>query len=325
MTQPRKNIVSISDTPYYHCIGRCVRRAFLCGIDDFSGQSYEHRRQWIVDRINHLAATFAIDICAYAVMSNHYHLVLRLSPDKSKHWNQSEVIERWQNLYSGGELASRFQSGETLTQNEKLILDNKIKLWRERLSDLSWFMRCLNEHIAVLANKEDECTGRFWEGRFKSQALLDEAALITCMAYVDLNPIRANIAKTPEVSDFTSIKERIREHLGKSNCAKALLSMDGDNAKSSGLPFLLKDYIEVVDWTGRTLRTDKAGKISSNLPPILDRLGLKPNSWIAQQNHFGKHYFMAIGAKERIKSMALRIGVKWLNGQGACSPYPTTT
>jgi len=325
MTQPRKNIVSISDTPYYHCIGRCVRRAFLCGFDEFSSQSFEHRRQWIVDRLNHLASTFAIDVCAYAVMSNHYHLVLRLSPGKSKNWSQSEIINRWQKLYSGGELVRTYQSGEPLTEDEQFALDIKTEVWRERLSNLSWFMRCLNEHIAVLANKEDECTGRFWEGRFKSQALLDEAALITCMAYVDLNPIRANMAKTPEASDYTSIKERIRENLGKPHEAKELLSMDGDNAKSKGLPFYLSDYLELVDWTGRAFRIDKSGKIPKQLPPILHRLGLKPRTWIVQQNQFGRRYFLVAGAKEKIKTMALKIGLKWMNGQGSRSPYSTTT
>ena len=320
MTQPRKNIVSVSQTPYYHCIGRCVRRAFLCGHDDFSGKSFEHRRQWIVDRMNHLASTFAIDVCAYAVMSNHYHLVLRLSPGKSKHWSQTEIIERWQKLYSGGELARAYQSGEQLSEAQRFALDSKTELWRERLTDLSWFMRCLNEDIAKLANKEDECTGRFWEGRFKSQALLDEAALITCMAYVDLNPIRANMAKTPEASDYTSIRERIKEHLGQPHSAKELLSLDGDTARSTGLPFRLTDYLELVDWTGRAIRAGKSNAIATNLPPILQRLGLEPRSWMVQQNHFGKRYFLVAGAKDKIKTLALKIGVKWMNGQGIGAP-----
>ncbi len=73
MPKPRKVQVSLETTPYYHCVSRCVRRAFLCGVDDLSGKSYEHRREWIVDRIKELVEIFAIDTCAYSVMSNHYH------------------------------------------------------------------------------------------------------------------------------------------------------------------------------------------------------------------------------------------------------------
>lgn len=322
MTQPRKNIVSISEIPYYHCIGRCVRRAFLCGNDEFSGQSFEHRRQWIVDRLNYLSETFAIDVCAYAVMSNHYHLVLRLSPNQTKHWSQSEVIERWQKLYSGGQLVRAWQAGEILSEAERDALDSKTELWRERLSDLSWFMRSLNEYIARLANKEDDCTGRFWEGRFKSQALLDEAALIACMAYVDLNPVRASIAKAPETSDYTSVKERIRQHLGRSHAAGKLLVMDGDNVRSEGLPFYLQDYLELVDWTGRAIVRGKSGVISGDLPAILQRLHLQPDNWLSQQNHFGKRYYLVAGSKEKIRTLALKIGIKWMNGQGVGSPFP---
>lgn len=322
MTQPRKNIVSISETPYYHCIGRCVRRAFLCGNDEFSGQSFEHRRQWIVDRLNYLSETFAIDVCAYAVMSNHYHLVIRLSPNQTKHWSQSEVIERWQKLYSGGQLVRAWQAGEILSEVERDELDSKTELWRERLSDLSWFMRSLNEYIARLANKEDDCTGRFWEGRFKSQALLDEAALIACMAYVDLNPVRASIAKAPETSDYTSIKERIRQHLGRSHAADKLLVMDGNNVRSEGLPFYLQDYLELVDWTGRAIVRGKSGVISGDLPAILQRLHLRPDNWLLQQNHFGKRYYLVAGSKKKIRTLALKIGIKWMNGQGVGSPFP---
>ncbi len=325
MTQPRKNIVSISDTPYYHCIGRCVRRAFLCGFDEFSGKSFEHRRQWIVDRLNHLSEVFAIDICAYAVMSNHYHLVLRLSPSTSKKWTQDEVIEHWQQLYSGGTLVSAYQAGEVLTKEQRATLDIQIEVWRERLSDISWFMRCLNEYIAVLANKEDECTGRFWEGRFKSQALLDEAALISCMAYVDLNPVRAKIAKTPEQSDYTSVRERVRQHLGKPHAANNLLEMSGDSKSSMGLPFQLEDYLKLIDWTGSMVGGGKKGVIPSHLQPIMERLHLRSETWMAQQKHFGRRYFLVAGSREKIKTLALKIGVKWMNGQGSCSTFSLST
>ena len=93
---------------------------------------------------------------------------------------------------------------------ESDVLMFRIRLWRERLYDVSWFMRCLNETIAKMANKEDGCTGRFWEGRFKSQSLLDEQAVLTCMAYVDLNPIRTGIAKTPESSDLPVYKVELK-------------------------------------------------------------------------------------------------------------------
>ena len=67
----------------------------------------------------------------------------------------------------------------------------------------------LSQKIAVKANHEDKCTGRFWEGRYKSQALLDEASILACAMYVDLNPIRAAIAQTPETSDYTGAKDRL--------------------------------------------------------------------------------------------------------------------
>ncbi len=325
MPQPRKNLISIEDTPFYHCIGRCVRRAFLCGKDKFSGKDYEHRRQWVVDRLNLLSTTFAIDLCSYAVMSNHYHVVLRLSPKQSEDWTQTEVIERWQRLYTGGPLIALYQAGELLSDSQRMMFDSQIEIWRKRLTDISWYMRCLNEHLARMANKEDNCTGRFWEGRFKSQALLDEAALMTCMAYVDLNPIRANIAKTPEESDYTSVKERIREHLGKSHAAGYVLTMEGDNQQSEGLPFYFNDYLALLDWSGRAIREGKSGSISVNLPPILTRLNIESGTWIKQVNHFGKCWYRVAGSKQRIKSLAGKIGLKWMNGQGRDSPFPNST
>ncbi|MCG7981433.1 MAG: transposase, partial [Candidatus Thiodiazotropha lotti] len=213
MTRARKTLVSLESTPFYHCISRCVRRAWLCGEDPYTGQNFEHRRQWVLDRLRQLSEIFAVDICAYAILSNHYHVVLHVDREKGNGWTECEVIRRWTQLYKGHLLADRYLAGEVMSGAEKAVLSELIEEWRLRLFDISWFMRCLNEHLARKANEEDRCKGRFFEGRFKSQALLDEGTLLTCMSYVDLNPIRASMAKTPEESNFTSIQERIKRYI----------------------------------------------------------------------------------------------------------------
>jgi REP element-mobilizing transposase RayT len=92
MTQPRKQQVSVADTAFYNITSRCVRRAFLCGVDHYSGRSYEHRRDWVEQRIRLLSSVFAIDICAYAVMSNHLHLVVQLKPQEAENWTSDQAV-----------------------------------------------------------------------------------------------------------------------------------------------------------------------------------------------------------------------------------------
>ncbi len=213
MTRPRSSLVSVSDTPWYHLVSRCVRRAFLCGSDAHSGQSFEHRRGWVVERLRQLAGVFAIDVAAYAVMSNHYHLVLRIDAERARSWSRDEVLRRWTQLFDGPFAVQRLLAGkgEELDAATHLGIDEWAEKYRARLCDLSWFMRVLNETIARKANAEDDVTGRFWEGRFKSQALLDEQAILAAMVYVDLNPIRAQMAETPEGSEHTSVADRIAQ------------------------------------------------------------------------------------------------------------------
>ncbi len=274
MPKARKHQISLDATSYYHCTSRCVRRAFLCGVDRVSGKSYEHRRDWIEDRIHALANVFCINVCAYAVMSNHLHVVLHVDQELALSLSHLDICERWHSLFKGTELTKRFHKGDALTPAEYDAVIQKLELWREQLISISWFMRCLNEPIARQANFEDNCTGSFWEGRFTCQALLDEKALAACMAYVDLNPIRADIATTPETSDYTSVKHRI-DTLRVSNKQPATLHPFVGNPRKNmpkGLPFNLDDYFALVDWTGRQVKPNKRGVIDDALPPILTRL-----------------------------------------------------
>ena len=211
MTLPRSKYVLEGQEGVYHCFSRCVRRAYLYGIDALTHRDFSHRKSWLVERLKYLAGIFAIDVCAYAVMENHYHTILRTRPDIVASWTDREVAKRWLTLFPRRRGPRRTHTPPT----EKEICGladwpERIAQLRKRLCSLSWFMGRLNEYIARAANKEDKVKGRFWESRFKCQALLDEAAIAACMVYVDLNLIRAGLASTPEGSDFTSIQERIR-------------------------------------------------------------------------------------------------------------------
>lgn len=316
MPQPRSSQISLSDTPYYHCVSRCVRRSFLCGIDKYSGQSYEHRRGWVEQRLLFLSSIFSIDICAYAVMSNHVHVVLHVDVKQTQMWSNNEVVKRWHRLHKGTLLTQKFVRGDMLNQGEQLSLDDTITEYRKRLHDISWLMRNLNEYIAREANKEDECTGRFWEGRFKSQALLDEPALLACMAYVDLNPIRAKIADTPETSEHTSIQLRLNSL--KKLSTHSLMPFVGNPRQDmpKGIAFSLKDYGELVDITGRVIRHDKAGNIDPQHQPILQRLGLSDEQWLTLTTEFEKHFCYAAGSEMMMNQFKQSTGHQRIRGMG---------
>ncbi len=208
----RTEICAADEVQAFHLINRCVRRTFLCGKDRRSGKDYSHRKEWIRERLEELAGIFALDILSFAVLSNHLHVVVRTRPDIVKAWSDDEVAQRWWRLFpqrrnENGTPAEPTEFDLNAIRNDTSGLKEK----RRRLKDISWFMRCLAEPIARRGNKDDQVSGRFWEGRFRAQILLDETAVAACMAYVDLNPIRAGIAATPETSDFTSVKERIED------------------------------------------------------------------------------------------------------------------
>ncbi|USD66286.1 transposase [Vibrio sp. SCSIO 43136] len=302
MTTARRQLVSVDATPYYHCVSRCVRRSFLCGIDAVTNISYEHRRAWIETKIQDLTHTYCIDVCAYAVMSNHFHLVLHINRAKAYDLTAEEVIDRWALSHKLPALIKKWQLKQLSCEAEELKCLDIIEVWRERLWSLSWFMKELNYDIACKANLEDECSGHFWESRFKSQALLDEKALAAAMAYVDLNPVRSGIASTPESSEFTSIKARItalRQNLETAPCLHPFVGSK-DNKSLDGLPFRLIDYIELVDWTARQFRPDK-WSLENTLPPILVRLDLPHASWLRACTQLERKHATAIGDASRLE------------------------
>ena len=313
MTQPRCRLVSLDDTPYYHCISRCVRRAFLCGADALTGKDFSHRRAWVETRLLELTNIFAIEVAAYAVMSNHYHVVLRVDRDRCRAWSSNEVLDRWTSLFCGPPLIQRYRSGERMSTAEIQAVESQIEVYRERLHDLSWYMRCVNEPLARMANLEDGCTGRFWEGRFKSQALLDERALLSCMAYVDLNPIRAGIAETPESSSFTSVQRRIKDP-GSGNSSQRGHLIEFEDKADAALPFALKSYLDLVDWAGRAVRPDKHGAIPPDLPSMLNRLQIEPDPLIHYLRRSESPFSSVIGPIEKIRVMAQRLNKGFFKG-----------
>ena len=354
----RKEIVADDEVGIYHCVNRCVRRAWLCGKDPLSGKSYDHRKDWLQGRLEQLAGIFGVDILGFAVMANHVHVVVRTRPDVTGTWSSDEVAERWWRLFRKRRDEHHQPAKPERHELSMLSADARaLSERRQRLSSLSWFMRCLCEPIARRANKEDECSGRFWEGRFKCQKLLDEAAVLACSVYVDLNPIRAGVAKTPESSHHTSAHERIATHTSRNRpgqgktssrrkrrrhsgpSASAPFDRDGwlspvevrgdpaDKAKRNRsrrvsnkgfLSMRQEDYLKILDWTGRQVRRDKRGAIPAEVAPILDRLGLSDECWIDCVKNFGRWFHRAAGRVSALSEEATRAGKRWLHGVGRC-------
>ncbi|TAH40815.1 MAG: transposase [Gammaproteobacteria bacterium] len=317
MTSARSQLVDPGSPGFYHCISRCVRRAWLCGVDPYNGVSYEHRRGWVEARLLELAEIFAVDVFAYAVMSNHVHVVLRLDPVASSGWTDEDVARRWVRLFPVTVTGERDEAACGMKEQAILGSPQRLATCRERLGSLSWFMKSLNEPIARRANREDACTGRFWEGRYTCQALLDDAAVLSCMSYVDLNPIRAGMAETLESSLHTSAVQRIGAV--QSNPKSASRPLTAINASSSTEPLALRiqDYLELIDWTARLVRADKRGHLDASEPEILRKLGLNPRQWQAQVLGTEQRYWRAIGTARSLIEKAAAIGQSWLKGIGS--------
>lgn len=354
MALPRSKYVHEGQEGVYHCFDRCVRRAFLYGYDPVTHRDFSHRKAWIVDRLHFLGDIFAIDVCAYSIMMNHYHTILRTRPDRLASWSDRKIATHWLTLRS-----LRYGPPTETKISALLHCPQRIAELRRRLGSLSWFMAHLNEFIARAANKEDQVKGRFWESRFQCQTLLDDAAIAACMVYVDLNPIRAGIAATPEDSDFTSIQERIRAWHSNSRTPSSIPDGSSQNTQSATydpnrpnpqdataisnaipadslqaptpsscwlcpihsdpqrrgiLQMTETEYFDLVDKSGRLLRADKRGAIDPNLVPILLRIGANPQGWQDVISRFGSRFRLAAGLLSNLRNFADQLNRRWITG-----------
>jgi len=341
MTVARSQLVDVNVTRYYHCLSRCVRRAHLCG------EGFEHRKQWIEDRLETLSGCFAVSVCGFSVMDNHLHVLVRLDADESSSWSAEEVIRRWIVAYP-----PKTVKGEEIEITQAWIdhhaQDKKrVELLRERLANLGWFMKALKEPLARMANKEDECKGTFWESRYKSIAILDEEALLATCAYIDLNPVAAGIATAPETSRHTSVRRRVRHAKAKGKLAELKAAESGSVAGSRAAGeveedlwlcpvedrrrqgstregmlegFSLGSYLLLVDYTSRLCRQGKA-RVSREVASILDRLGTSADVWgqriqrlLGKTRLLGSHFCTD---RERLRELARKRGVHHLDNLAA--------
>ena len=339
---PRRDIVDPNEIGTYHCYNRCVRRAFLCGEDPYTGKNFNHRRDWVVRRQKLLARLFAVEIAFHAELKNHLHVVLRTRPDLVENWSDEEVIRRWLRITK---LTRNFKDeieepSETRVR-EKLLDKNYVAEVRKRLSSISSFMGALCEYLARRANAEDGVTGKFWEDRFGCRRCMDEGAILVCGMYVDLNQVRAGEALTPETSTHTSAYDRIQARgqllsavdgamapnrmLADSWLAPLTLEQGPDVPAGMGvgsvtpwrasdrglLSVSLEQYLELLDWTGRQQRGDKAGAIPAHLAPILERLGIRPDYWVGLVGNLDRWFARAVGNPESMARAAAHAAKSW--------------
>ncbi|MCC9603030.1 hypothetical protein LOC67_20980 [Stieleria sp. JC731] len=322
----RGEIIDPNEPTIVHAISRTVRGIYFLGTDPVSGKNFDYRKRWIEDLLRHFAGLFGIDLLCYSILSNHYHLVLRSRPDIVDHWSDLEVARRWLSICPKRRVGG--MASEPTNHEIDSICNGpgKIEEIRKRLSDISWWMRLLNQRVAQRANREDKASGRFWQDRFVAVRIDDEESLLACAAYVELNPIRAAMAETIEHAEFTSIGKRIESEFqcqlmqGDHNrpaarevsFAKRIrvdhflskLFIDersssvgsepgelGQRCSNKGfLPINCKQFVELLDWSARQLKPGKRGKTPMHYPPVLERLGISERSWITVISGFDKAF-----------------------------------
>lgn len=346
MATPRRNIVSYEEVGIYHCLSSCVRRALLCGRDPVSGKNYSHRRDFIHRKLKDLATHFCLPVISSSIEPNHFHVIIKLDPSASAHLKPEEVVRRWRRILPH----RRDKKGNPVELSDDELLRELanpflVAEWRHRLINLSWFMRCLKEPIARLANREDNCKGHFWEQRFHCIRIEDTGALLTCMAYVDLNSVRSGETDRPEYCQFAGIRDRINackaRHMLEISAeyekvfetkeeARRMMSwalrqskadewmcaleevFEGWNGYEGGIGE--QEYLTLMDNTGRKLRDKDRGNIPAELAPILERMELDVENWVKAVEEYGGMFHVYAGNARRLRELAKKLGKRCLWG-----------
>ena len=324
----RAEVFDPSEVAVLHLCARVVRRCFLFGVDPVTGKNHDHRKVWIEDQLKMLASALGIDLLGMAILSNHFHLILRSRPDVVETWDDSEVARRWLMLCPKRKKKDRSPEEPNEFELNSIRNDpNKLATIRKRLSDVSWWMRLLCQNIGTRANQEDKEVGKFFQGRYRAVRILDEESLLACAAYVDLNPIRAAMAETLETSEFTSVQRRIQtleqaatsmpDNRTKVDSFLSPLTIDEKNdsigtcanqtrQRCSDKGFLsmsTMDYLDLLDASARMVRSDKAGYTPSEVPPIFASLKLDPDYWKLQIQDFGRLFANVAGKPKDVYEM----------------------
>jgi len=273
----RHKFLDLDSTNYYHCITRCVRRSYLCGIDPATEKDYNYRKLIIKSLIKLLTSAFSIEICSYAVMCNHIHLVLYVNKSQAESLGKEEVLRRWSLVYPNS--ASDIQTAISNNENNVNI---QIENCRNKLFNISFFMEKLCVTLARQFNKEDNCKGRFWEGRFQSIPIFDLQSLINTMTYVDLNPIRAKMVSYPEEHESCSINDRFIKVKNQIKCTTRKINNVTEELLSSFIQeeslfkfgnfeinneiadFSLYDYFKSIDFYAQAVNSKNIG-LNKNL------------------------------------------------------------
>lgn len=334
----------------YHCFNRIVRRSHLCGFDPHTGNDYSHRRQWFYQRLRHYAQYFAIDVLAYAILSNHFHLVLRNRPDQVEAMDDREVVVAWLMIcpQSGKQPDGSVEPPTEPEIRSELNKPDRVPELRKRLSNPSWLIRQVSQYMGIRCNAEDEMRGHFWESRYGMTRLLDEAAILACLAYVDLNPIRSHLVDSLEAYRHVSIGERLRtlddeaidtsswlapialhrETNGKAVTVANRVSREGvekaietQSQEPLGcLPIRLEQYAELLRWlAGDKSPAERDAGVDeqeTNSATALAQLGLDPTEFFDLVHNFRKRFFTAAGDSDSLRREAARRGKRRLNGPG---------